>query len=230
MKNSYESHTVSSYDEEIDDIVKSVRDMGRLVIELLDMAASSLVNKDESILEKTRATDSKINDLDHRVEKLATRVLALRSPMAVDLRFAVSSIKIATILERMGDMAKNSSKRILAIEGEVPKSAIADMEEMIGLVIKMIKNSVKGFGKFDPDRADKVWKREEKLDHLMKKLYDHLQEIMIESPNMIAPCMTTLLIVKNLERMGDYTTNITKIVHYVSSGEKVVEAELISVS
>jgi len=219
VNNSLQSHTVSSYDSELKDITKDLKEMGKLVGEILAVFSGFVSGAAGDASSEVTAIDKKINKLNEDVEGKALNVIALRNPLAVDLRFVVSSIKIATILERMGDIAKSSTNNLVKHDSEVAKKYEKDLSKMSELVTKMINNSVKGFGKFDTEKADKVWSKEDKVDDLAESLFDKLQNDM-SNKSSVAEAMSLLLVIKNLERMGDYATNVTKIVHYVASGER----------
>ena len=224
MNSNLQSHTVSSYDSELKGITKSLKEMGNLVGEILAVFDQALLGQVENVTldnvtSEVSAIDKKINTLNDDVGSKAVNIIALRNPLAVDLRFVISAIKIATILERIGDIAKSSAKNIAKHNADVTKKYAEELQEMYSLVMKRINNSVKGFGKFDTEKADKVWSKEDKVDNLAESLFDKLKNDM-SNKSSVAEAMSLLLVVKNLERMGDYTTNVTKMVHYVSSGEK----------
>ena len=220
MIKTLEKHTVSSYDEELKQLVAAIRDMEGLLEKLLDCVAESLKDPAASLADTVKEVDQKINALDRKVEQKATRILALRNPLAVDLRLAISALKVATILERMGDLAKNSTRRVVGLEKKPSKDIQEPLEEMVELVKKMLRNSVSGFRKLDTEKADKVWKREDKVDALTKDMFDVLTARIQADSSTAADSMRTLLVAKNLERIGDYATAIAKIVHYMSSGER----------
>lgn len=226
MNKPLQGHTVSSYDKEFKEITQAIRAMGDVIEGVLDLMEKSLETPDTALFKQARTLGDKLGVLNQRVEELSITVLALRQPLAVDLRFTVSTLKIATMLERMGDLAQNSVRRATELKISIPENCKKDIREMVNQIRKMVRNVVKGFGKIDTARADKVWNKEEKVDKLAHKLFNTAKANMKDDPKNIDMHANIVLVMKNLERIGDYATNVAKVVHYVSSGEMLMEEAL----
>jgi len=222
-----QGHTMTAYDNDLKHITETVRSMRKDVVDLLDLQKQVLAEgqkskdkaADKVIRERAEALFQACREHNDALEPHITNVLALRSPMAVDLRFLQAATRISTILERMSDIAAKNILRLTEITSLDNSDFVSTLDAMTALTIKMVKNSTKGFGRFDPDQADKVWAREEEVDALAAKGFDILQHGMEADSGFIPSGMTLLHVLKNTERCGDYATHITKQVHYVSPRE-----------
>ncbi len=212
-------HTVKSYDKDLQSISGTLDEMVNLVSASIDMVAEMIKHNHEDYLEKITAHDYKINALDFLIERKITTMLALRQPMAVDLRYIVSSIKVSSNLERIGDQAKSIIKKIdrigaKAFDNHVKKSLL----EMVELSKVMVLDSVVAFNDQDVDKADLVLKQDDKIDAIYSGLFDILEGESF-SKQQTEKIINILFIAKSFERLADHSTNIAEITKYVATGE-----------
>jgi len=213
-------HIVKSYDDELKHLSTLIGRMGGLVETQLDGAIQAVLRRDPESAEKIVAGDAQIDELETEVEALVVRLLALRQPMAVDLRHIVSALRIAADLERFGDHAKSIAKRAIAIS-QVPRIPAPGLDRMARMVQRMIKDVLDAFLDNDTDKAIKVWRSDAEVDELYNSLFRELLTYMMEDPRNITGCTHLLFIAKNVERMGDHATNIAETVHYQVKGIKL---------
>ncbi len=214
-----EEHTLKAFDEDMNALIETIKEMGKLTIEALGYMRRALNERDSALVDASRALDDEINARLAEIDRKVTSLLALQKPVAVDLRFTLAALRIAIILERVGDIAKNNIKKLVTLEEDIAVGIRGDLDTMIKQVSKMIRGAIKGFNKADMGRVEKVWEREERVDELFKRIFTRLKSHMTRDKSKIAQCAETMLVVKNLERMGDSATDIIKIVEYVSTGQ-----------
>lgn len=218
------SHIVHSYDEELEHITRLVVDMGLLVRDLVQIAEQSLGEHATDFVMIAKATDKKVNHLDVEIERQATALLALRQPMAIDLRMAISALKIAVIMERMGDLAKNTVKRSSKMHVPVTAEASRKITQMTHIIVSMLEEVLTAFQEKNVDKAQAVIMRDEEVDTIYRELMADLQQTMIQHPQAVPSIMQEIFAVKNIERIGDYISKTANIVHYIVSGEKIGKA------
>jgi len=157
------------------------------------------------------------------VKLLVMQMLALRQPMAVDLRVITASLKISSDLERMGDYAANVAKRTLALSQSEPMRPMVGIPHMASLVQAMIKDVLDAYVERDVERAEAVWRRDEEVDEIYNSLFRELLTYMMEDPRHITPCTHLLFVAKNIERVGDHTTNIAETITFMVEGRAITE-------
>ena len=216
-------HTVKSYDEELDRMNNAVLEMGGLVERQLAASIDSLVRRDDDRASQVIIDDRRVDALEAEIDQLAMRILALRQPVAVDLRTIIASLKIASDLERMGDYAANVAKRTIALDAIDPMRLTRAISRMAGTVQGMIKEVLDAFRDGDVERAMAVWRRDEEVDESYNSLFRELLTYMMEDPRRITPCAHLLFVAKNIERIGDHATNIAEIINYAVTGTPVGE-------
>lgn len=220
------NHTLKSYDKQLDELMERILEMGALVLKMVQDAKRSLRVRDEKLGQAAKEFDQKINDLDSTIEESATVILALQNPMANDLRFVTSAIKIAGILERAGDLAKNIIQRSPKL-GEKPSSkTISQMEEMADAVTTMLQNALQAVKDQSETVAADVWKSDDTVDELYHRIFETMQKEMQAKKGDVASCTHIVFAAKNFERIADYATNLAKTVYYVSSGARPDKATL----
>jgi phosphate transport system protein len=212
-------HTVKSYDKDLQSIAGTLEDILGLVLESVDMVAHMIKLRDESFIEKITAHDYKINSLDHLIEKKVTAMLAMRQPMAVDLRYIISSLKVSSNLERSGDQAKSIIKKIALIgqekfEPDVEKSLIS----MIELSKEMLREAVTAFNDHNIELASLVLKQDDEIDQIYSDLFRILEHESF-SKDQVKKITNTLFIAKSFERLADHSTNVAEIAQFVVTGE-----------
>lgn len=216
-------HTVKSFQEELDGIAASIAQMGGLTEAQLAGAIESVARRDNELAERTVQEDRRIDSLEAEIETRAVRVIALRQPMATDLREAIAAIKIASDLERIGDLAKNIAKRALVIQGdfETPARLIQGIARMGRLAQGQLKSVLDSCSNRDAQLAMEVWRGDEEIDEMYNSVFRELLTYMMEDPRTIGVCTHLLFIAKNIERIGDHATNVAETVYYVVTGETV---------
>lgn len=197
--------------------------MGGLAESQLAAALQAVARRDTVLAEEVIETDQQLDDLELAVNTLTTRLLALRQPVAVDLRVIVSSLRISTDLERIGDLAKNSAKRAMTLSQAAPVDAAQSIPRLGAMVQRMLQDVLDAFTKRDVDRAIEVWQRDEEVDRLYNSLFREYLTYMMEDPRNITPCTHLLFIAKNLERIGDHATNLAEAVYFLINGARLRE-------
>ena len=223
MENSGEKteHIVSSYDDDLKQLSSMLLRMGGLAESQLAAAIQAVTRRDSELAQKVIDTDQQIDDLDDEVNAFCTRLLALRQPMAVDLRNIVAALKLSGDIERVGDYAKNVAKRAIALNQAPMVAPVHNVPRIGGLVQRMIKDVLDAYAERDVARAIDVWNRDEEVDELYNSLFRELLTYMMEDPRNITSCTHLLFIAKNIERMGDHTTNMAENIHYVIEGKRL---------
>jgi phosphate transport system protein len=212
-------HIVRSYDQELELLDKKIAQMGGEVEQELAQGFDALERRDPKLAEAVAASDRKIDALEAEIQELTIRMIARRQPMAVDLRHIMTVLKIAGDLERTGDLAKNLAKRAQAISGENhPKALMTGLKHMVELALVQLKDVLDAFAERDAEKAIAVWRRDERIDAMYNSLFRELLTYMMEDPRNIGLCTHLLFAAKNIERVGDHTTNIAEDVHYLVHG------------
>ena len=215
-------HIVRSFDEELGQITAEVARMGGLAEAQVSEAIDCVSRRDVRLAEQVRERDARLDEMEMDIERKAVRLIALRQPMANDLRHAVAAIKIASNLERCGDLAKNIAKRSLILAGSEPATPLTRSIDRLGrLVAARLKDVLDAYTASDVERAVAVWTRDEEIDSHYDSLFRELLTYMMGDPKMITPGAHLLFIAKNLERIGDHATNIAEIIHYELTGQDI---------
>jgi phosphate transport system protein len=214
------AHIVKSFDEDLARIDQIVAEMGGLAETQLADAVRALVKRDADLAQRVVDGDVRIDELEAELDNFCMRLLALRQPMAMDLRLVFAGLKAAGDLERIGDYAKNVAKRAATLT-QVPAvgSAAATIQRMGILVQGMIKNVLDAFVTRDIELAEDVRIRDHEVDQLHSSLFRELLTYMMEDPRNITTCTHLLFVAKNLERIGDHVTNIAEHVYLMVRGE-----------
>jgi len=212
------SHIVKSFDEELNRLSDLISRMGGLAETQLEQAIEALQKRDSTLAETAIAHDRKIDTLHTEVDEMAIRLLALRQPMATDLRHIVTGLKIAPVVERIGDYAKNVAKRAIALNQLPPVKPLFTIPRMGRMVREMIKDVLDAFANNDVEKARQVWVRDAEVDDMYDSLFRELLTYMMEDPRNITPCTHLLFVARNIERIGDLATNIAELIHYQVEG------------
>ncbi|NDH60800.1 MAG: phosphate transport system regulatory protein PhoU [Alphaproteobacteria bacterium] len=212
-------HTLKRFDEELERLSATISEMGGLAESQLAQALVALRERDTESAERVIAGDARIDALDIAVQEQTVKLLALRQPMAVDLRVILSSIKIAAALERIADYAKNTAKRsIVLAQGTPPVAAVNGIDRLGRLVRTALKDVLDAFAHGDVVKAHDVWERDEEIDQVYTGLFRELLTYMMEDPRTITACTHLLFMAKNIERAGDHVTNIAELVSFRATG------------
>lgn len=217
------THIVQRYDEELKKLTTMIVQMGGLAESQLANAVEAVTKRDSELANTVIQSDAKIDALRHQVDDFAIELLARRQPMASDLRTIVSALRISSEIERIGDYAKNIAKRSIVLNQAPLVRPVHATPRMALLVQAMIKDTLDAYVAGDVAKADAVWARDEEVDELYNSLFRELLTYMMEDPRSITSCTHLLFIAKNIERIGDHTTNIAELIHYAVKGEMITE-------
>lgn len=213
-----QEHTVKAFDEDITRIRGLIAEMGGLAEVAVQEAMDALINNDETLADAVVVRDKKIDALEIEVDKLAVRIIALRAPMADDLREVIAALKISGVVERIGDYAKNIAKRVNRIERRRDFEPLTLLPAMGELASEMVHDVLTAYGARDVVLAQEVIDRDRKLDGFYNSLFRNLVSFMMENPATIGSAAQMLFIARNLERIGDHATNVAEMVHYAATG------------
>ena len=213
-------HIVSRFDDELKDVQRRIAEMGGMAERLVDLSVGALTRLDTATANSVIADDRYLDIVQRECEETAIRIIALRQPMATDLREVIGAIRISSDLERIGDLAKNIAKRVLALDGQFQsKRFMTGVEHMAELSLAQLKDVLDAYATRDVRQAFEVWKRDADIDSMYTSLFRELLTYMMEDPRNISLCTHLLFCAKNIERIGDHATNIAETVHYVVTGE-----------
>jgi phosphate transport system protein len=217
------AHTVKSFDQEIDELRSLIGQMGGLAEAQVNDAIDALLRRDAEAAELVVGRDRELDQMETEAERQAVTIIALRSPMADDLREIVAALKISAIIERIGDYAKNIAKRVPVLTQAAPVGPSVIIPEMARVASSMIRDALDAYVDRDPELALMVMQRDRQVDDFYNSLFRSLLTYMMENPHHITPSAHLLFIAKNLERVGDHSTNIAEMVHFSVTGEHLAE-------
>jgi phosphate transport system protein len=216
-------HTLKAFDQDMAELRGLITDMGSFAEAAIEEAMRCLVQRDVSAARELIDADVQLDELEAEAERRVLELIALRAPMADDLRDAIAALKIAGVVERIGDYAKNIARRVrrLPKKGEIePLSLLPAMGQIAS---GMVHDVLAAFVDRDPDRAKSVCVRDDALDDFYESIFRTLLTYMMENPQNIGPSTTLLFVAKNLERIGDHATNIAEMIYFAATGERLVE-------
>ncbi len=218
-------HIVTSYEDELASLDSKIAQMGGLTETLVAQAFDALCKGDVASANNVILDDAKIDEFELEIEEQAVTMIARRQPMALDLRQIMVAIKITSDLERIGDLGKNIAKRVLSIHSESqPIQLMHGMKSMQELALSQLKDVLDAYAERNTEKALAVWRGDEEIDAIYNSLFRELLTYMMEDPRNIGLCTHLLFCAKNLERIGDHTTNIAENVHYLVLGTNISEA------
>jgi phosphate transport system protein len=219
-------HIVKSYEDELNTLTAECARMGGLTEAQVGDALEAVVRRDQQMAETVVTRDERLDLLQADIERKAIRLIALRQPMANDLRKTVAAMKIAMNLERCGDLAKNIAKRTLVLTASEPMAPLTRSIERMGRLVQgRLKDVLDAYTASDLDRALAVWSRDDEVDEHYNSLFRELLTYMMGDPRTITACAHLLFVAKNMERIGDHATNIAEIIHYEITGEEMIAAD-----
>jgi phosphate transport system protein len=215
-------HTIKAFDEDLDRLRALISEMGGLAEHAIRESMRCLVQHDLDGAAKVVEDDKKLDALEIETEKRAVQLIALRAPMATDLRDVVAALKISSVVERIGDYAKNISKRVpLLIDRDIEPVSL--MPEMAKIATQMVHDVLTAFVERDAETAVRVIERDKAVDDFYNSIFRTLLTYMMENPNNIGQSAHLLFIAKNVERVGDHATNIAEMVYYAATGEHITD-------
>ncbi len=216
-------HTLKFFGEELQQLKAEVARMGGLVEQQVADSIRAVASRDVGLAQAVVSRDQKLDQLQMEIEKKAIRMIALRQPVAQDLRRTVAAMKMAWNLERTGDQAKGIAKRALVISESEPVTPLTRSVERMGkLVIARLKDVLDAYNELDLERALAVWQMDQEVDEHYNSLVRELLTYMMSDPRMIGACAQLLFVAKNLERIGDHATNVAEMIYYEVTGEEIV--------
>jgi phosphate transport system protein len=215
-------HTVASFDEELSHLDRLIREMGTLAGAMTEAATRALLDSDAGMAARVVANDAAMDDKQRELDERAITLIARRQPMAQDLRAVVGAIRMASDLERIGDMAKNIAKRVDAVgQGAAPRGLSHSIEAMAALVLAQVEAVIAHYQARDAEGLVRLRDGDEAIDEQYTALFRELLTYMMEDPRNITPCTHLLFCAKNLERIGDHVTNIAENAYYVMTGRQL---------
>jgi phosphate transport system protein len=218
-------HTVKAFDEDITRLRGLIAEMGGLAEVAIAEGMEALIKGSQELADKVIARDKRIDALEAEVDKLTVRIIALRAPMADDLREVIAGLKIAGVVERIGDYAKNIAKRTGQIEGRQKFEPLTLIPAMAEIAASMVHDVLTAYAARDPDMAIEIVARDEKVDAFYNSIFRNLVSHMVENPSTISSAAQLLFVARNLERIGDHATNVAEMVYYAATGNYLAERD-----
>jgi phosphate transport system protein len=216
-------HIIKSYDEELRRLNNTITQMGGLGESQLAAAIEAVVKRDSELAARVVEGDARVDQLEREVDGLVVRLLALRQPMARDLREILAALRIASDLERICDYAANVAKRSIVLNQSPPVKPVYTLPRMVKLAQALTKDVLDAYVARDADKALVVWARDEELDEMYSSLFRELLTYMMEDPRNITACTHLLFMAKNVERIGDHATNIAETVYFLVNGTPLTQ-------
>ncbi len=214
-------HIVRAFDEELGRLTGAVVEMGGLAERQVANAVRALVERDVELAASVIQTDRKVDELEEKIDQDAVRLLALRQPMAIDLRMIAMALKISNDLERMSDYAVSIAKRSQRLTEQPELKPLQQIRRIGQSCLAMVKDVLDAYVDRDADKATAVWNRDREVDELYTSLFRELITYMLEDPRTISTCIDLLFIAKNLERIADHATNIAEKIVFIIYGDEI---------
>jgi phosphate transport system protein len=220
-----QEHTVKAFDQDIGQLRGLISQMGGLAEAAIGDAMVALQRGDEELVARIKAGDRRIDELEREIERAAVRIIALRAPMANDLREVVAALKIAGVIERIGDYAKNIAKRVPQIASDHRIEPVSMLPAMARMASEMVHDVLDAFAARDAEAALEICERDNALDDFYDSIFRTLVTYMVENPKTISQCAQLLFVAKNLERVGDHATNVAEMVYFAATGTQMADRE-----
>jgi len=219
-----DQHTAKAFDVDLQDLARMVAEMGGLAEKQIAEAVDALARRDGRLAQRVVNVDPTIDALQREIEERGILTIARRQPMAVDLREIVGALRVSNDLERIGDLAKNIAKRVIALgAASYPTQVIRGVQHMSDLVLSQLKDVLDAYARRDLAKALEVWRGDEEIDAVNNSLFRELLTYMMEDPRNITFCTHLLFCAKNIERMGDHATNVAETVYYIVEGHALAD-------
>ena len=213
-------HTVKAFDEDITRLRGLIAEMGGLAEAAVQSAMDALIRGDDALAERIIAGDKKIDTLESEVDRLAVRIIALRAPMADDLREVIAALKIAGVVERIGDYSKAIAKASRQIDAQRKKfEPLTLLPAMAEIPTEMVHDVLSAYAARDAELALEVVRTDKKVDAFYESIFRNLVSHMVENPSTITSAAQLLFVARNLERIGDHATNVAEMVHFAATGQ-----------
>jgi phosphate transport system protein len=220
-------HIVKAYDDDLKTLHTLIRHMGELTLEQIQKATQSILERNGSLAHEVIDHDYAINLLETNVDELAVRILALRQPLASDLRMVVAALKISNQVERIADYAVNIAKRTLVLDEMPPFPEVEGLSTLVKIPKQMIEGALTAFETYDVHLALQVWHMDQEVDELYNAYLRKIFDEMIADPKNVGPCTQLLFAAKNIERIGDQAQNIAEAVYTMVTGKSFNESDIL---
>ncbi|MBP1851481.1 phosphate signaling complex protein PhoU [Rhizobium halophytocola] len=213
------THLLSAFDEELQYLMRRISEMGGMAEQMVADSVKALVNTDAALAQKVISDDVVMDAAELDIGEKAVIVIARRQPVAADLREIIGALRIASDLERVGDMGKNNAKRVMAVQGTgVPRKLARGLEHLSELALLQLKEVLDVYSTRSAEKAKSIRDRDEEIDAMYTSLFRELLTYMMEDPRNITTCTHLLFCAKNIERVGDHATNIAETIYYMTTG------------
>jgi phosphate transport system protein len=213
------AHIYTAFDEELKYLMRRISEMGGLAEQMVAESVRALVNSDGALAQKVISDDTIMDAAERDVGDKAIVTIAKRQPMAADLREIIGALRIASDLERVGDMGKNNAKRVMAVQGTgVPRKLARGIEHLSELALTQLKEVLDVYTTRSAEKAKSIRDRDEEIDAMYTSLFREMLTYMMEDPRNITTCTHLLFCAKNIERVGDHATNIAETIYYMTTG------------
>ena len=223
MQQTTSGHTLKAFDQDIDRLRALISQMGGLAEHAIGEAMRCLIQRDSEGALRVVENDKKLDALEIETERRAVQLIALRAPMAGDLRDVVAALKISGVVERIGDYAKNIAKRVPQLEGASKIEPVSLLPEMARIATSMVHDVLDAFIERDSEAAYQVCVRDDAVDDFYDSIFRTLLTHMMENPHNIGHATQLLFVAKHLERVGDHATNIAEMVYYAATGQHMAD-------
>lgn len=220
-----QEHTVKAFDDDITRLRGLIAEMGGLSEVSITEAMDALVRGNRDAAQNVIARDKRIDSLEAEIDKLAVRIIALRAPMADDLREVIAALKIAGVLERIGDYAKNIAKSTSKISNRRQFEPLTLIPAMADLASEMVHDVLTAYAARDAELAAEIVARDDKVDAFYESIFRNLVSHMMENPSSISSAAQLLFVARNIERIGDHATNVAEMVYYAATGDYLTDKE-----
>ncbi len=219
-------HTVTAFDDDLKFLIAKIAQMGGHAESMVGRSVSALVTADSGLGQAVVADDKLLDALQQEVDDHAVLLIAKRQPMAQDLREIIGGLRMATDLERIGDLGKNVARRSFQIEDNLPpKKLLRGLQHLTNVALEQLKDALDAYASKDIAKAREVWERDDEIDNLYTSLFRELLTYMMEDPRNITYCTHLLFCAKNMERIGDHVTNLAETIHYIVTGQNNIVTE-----
>ena len=225
MPNTGTQHTVKAFDTDINELRGMVAEIGGRSEQAIAKAMRALKKNDLKLAKEVVEEDKLIDDLERRIDELTFQTIALRAPMADDLRELIATFKISGVVERIGDYAKNIAKRVPLITKSKKLEPISLLPSMSQVASELVRDSLEAFARRDADLAEEVSERDQVVDDFYTSIFRATITHMVDNPKDIGEAAHVLFIAKNLERIGDHATNVAEMVYFAAKGEQMPERD-----
>ncbi|MGF0537458.1 phosphate signaling complex protein PhoU [Agrobacterium sp. ES01] len=213
------THILSAFDEDLKYLIRRISEMGGLAEQMVGDSVRALVNSDAALAQKVISDDVVMDNAEREIGDKAIITIARRQPVAADLREIIGALRIASDLERVGDMGKNNAKRVMAVQGTgVPRKLARGLEHLSELALEQLTDVLDVYTTRSAEKAKIIRDRDEEIDAIYTSLFRELLTYMMEDPRNITTCTHLLFCAKNIERVGDHATNIAETIYYMTTG------------